>query len=69
MAIIEKQGDWYVATCPVLSPVGSQGRTKKKAMKNLKRVLSIYISSCFDLIVTEMIQEAKSVNGHYQSTA
>ncbi|MBF0446022.1 MAG: type II toxin-antitoxin system HicB family antitoxin [Magnetococcales bacterium] len=67
MAIIEKRGDWYIATCPIISPVGSQGRTKKEAVENLKRVLSIYISSCFDLIITEMINEAKSVNGACQS--
>ncbi len=57
---IEKQGDWYIATCPVLSPVGAQGKSEKDALKNLKSVLKIYIDGCFDSIVAEMIQESKA---------
>ncbi|MBF0446969.1 MAG: hypothetical protein HQL67_02090 [Magnetococcales bacterium] len=55
---IEKQGEWYIATCPALSPIGAQGKTKKDAMKNLRNVLRIYIDGCFDAIITELLQEA-----------
>jgi predicted RNase H-like HicB family nuclease len=61
-SVIEKQGDWYVATCPILSPIGAQGKTKKDALKNLRDVVRIYIDGCFDAIVTEMIQEAETTD-------
>ncbi|MBF0453744.1 MAG: hypothetical protein HQL72_02875 [Magnetococcales bacterium] len=57
---VEKQGDWYIATCPALSPIGAQGTTKKDAMKNLRNVLRIYIDGCFDSIISELIEEAKN---------
>ncbi|MBF0358349.1 MAG: hypothetical protein HQL70_07050 [Magnetococcales bacterium] len=62
MSIVEKHGDWYLATCPSFSTVGAQGRTKKDAIKNLRKVVSIYINALFDLVITEMIQEADHMN-------
>jgi predicted RNase H-like HicB family nuclease len=63
MSIVEKQGDWYLATCPTFSLVGAQGKTKKDAIKNLRKVVRIYISALFDLVVTEMIKDADHING------
>jgi predicted RNase H-like HicB family nuclease len=60
-SIIEKKGEWYIATCPALSPVGAQGKTKKDAMKKLRDVIRIYIDGCFESIVTELLEEAKFI--------
>ena len=59
-SIIEKQGDWYIATCPALSPIGAQGKTKKDAMKNLRDVVRIYIDGCFASIVTELLNDTEA---------
>ena len=47
--IIEKDTDInkYVATCPVLD-VWSQGSTKKKAEKNIREAVSLFLLSCFE---------------------
>ena len=41
-ALIEKEGDWYVATCPELDVV-SQGETVEEASKNLAEAVSIVL--------------------------
>ena len=38
---------WYIASCSVFD-VHSQGRTEKKAIKNLTEALTMFFISCFD---------------------
>jgi predicted RNase H-like HicB family nuclease len=41
-AIVEKEGDMYVALCPELD-VGSQGRTVEEATANLKEAVELFL--------------------------
>ena len=43
-AIIEKEGDGYVALCPEVD-VASQGATIDEARKNLKEALELFIET------------------------
>ncbi len=43
-AILEKEGDLYVALCPELD-VASQGATVEKAMANLKEAVELFLES------------------------
>lgn len=40
-ALIEREGDWYVALCPELD-VASQGATVEKARENLTEALELF---------------------------
>lgn len=44
---IEKKEGWYIACCPVLD-VFSQGKTEKKARKNLIETLKAFLTSCIE---------------------
>ncbi len=43
-AVIERDGDWYVALCPELD-VASQGETVEAARANLKEALELFFES------------------------
>ncbi|MCE0497472.1 MAG: type II toxin-antitoxin system HicB family antitoxin [Methylacidiphilales bacterium] len=43
-AVIEKEGKWYVATCPELG-VASQGRTLKEAHAMVQEAVSLFLES------------------------
>ena len=43
-AIIEKEGDGYVALCPVVD-VASQGATIDEARKNIKEALELFFET------------------------
>jgi predicted RNase H-like HicB family nuclease len=43
-AIIEKEGKWYVATCPELG-VSSQGRTMKKAHQMVQEAVNLFLET------------------------
>ncbi len=44
---LTKRKKWVVATCPVLD-LHSQGKTERKAKKNLSDALSLFFVSCFE---------------------
>ncbi len=44
---IVRKERWYVASCPALD-VFSQGETEKKAEKNLKETLCLFLTSCVE---------------------
>ena len=46
--IIEKEGDIFVASCPVLD-VFSQGFSHEEALKNLNEALVLFVETCFDM--------------------
>ena len=43
-AILEKEGDMYVALCPELD-VASQGKTVEEAVANLKEAVELFLES------------------------
>ena len=43
-AIIEREGDWYVATCPELD-VASQGHSVEEAKKNLFEAVHLFLET------------------------
>ena len=42
-AIIEKDGDWYVAYCPEIPGANSQGRTKAEARASLAEAIALIL--------------------------
>lgn len=42
-AIIERDGDWYVAYCPEVSGANGQGRTKEEARTNLAEAIALIL--------------------------
>ena len=42
-AIIERDGDWFVAYCPELPGANGQGRTKDEARKSLVDAISLIL--------------------------
>jgi len=63
-AIIEKDGQWYVAHCPELD-IASQGKSVKEARKNLKEAVALFFRHASpseianrmhsEVIVTQMV--------------
>jgi len=63
-AIIEKDGQWYVAHCPELD-IASQGKSVKEARKNLKDAIALFFQHASpseianrlhsEVIVTQMV--------------
>jgi predicted RNase H-like HicB family nuclease len=42
-AIIERDGEWYVAYCPEVPGANGQGRTKEEARSNLAEAISLIL--------------------------
>lgn len=42
-AIIERDGDWYVAFCPEIPGANGQGRTKDKARASLADAIALIL--------------------------
>jgi predicted RNase H-like HicB family nuclease len=42
-AIIERDGDWYVAYCPEIPGANGQGRTKEEARENLGEAIALIL--------------------------
>ena len=42
-AIIERDGEWYVAYCPEVPGANGQGRTKDEARKSLADAISLIL--------------------------
>jgi predicted RNase H-like HicB family nuclease len=36
---------WFIATCPALNHVASQGRTQQEALGNVKEAMEVYIET------------------------
>ena len=43
-AIIEHEGNWYVATCPELD-IASQGKTVEEARQNLHEAVQLFLET------------------------
>lgn len=44
---IEQQDGWYIAHCPPLD-VASQGKTRNKALENIKQACALFLESCIE---------------------
>jgi len=42
-AIIERDGDWYIAYCPEIPGANGQGRTKKQCLQNLSDAIELIL--------------------------
>ena len=42
-AVIEHDGDWYVAYCPEIPGANGQGRTKEEARQSLAEAISLIL--------------------------
>jgi predicted RNase H-like HicB family nuclease len=42
-AIIEQDGDWYIAYCPEILGANGQGRTKEECQKSLSEAISLIL--------------------------
>jgi predicted RNase H-like HicB family nuclease len=42
-AIIEQDGDWYIAYCPEIPGANGQGRTKPKVLQNLSEAIALIL--------------------------
>ncbi len=42
-AVIEQDGDWYIAYCPEVPGANGQGRTKDEARENLAEAIALIL--------------------------
>ena len=42
-AIIEKDGEWYIAYCPEVPGANGQGRTKQEARESLSEAIALIL--------------------------
>lgn len=42
-AIVERDGDWYIAYCAEIPGANGQGRTKDEALKNLSEAIKLVL--------------------------
>lgn len=47
-ALVEQEGDWFVALCPVLD-VASQGRTHDEALRALTEATKTFLATCYEM--------------------
>ncbi len=42
-AVIERDGDWYIAYCPEVQGANGQGRTKEEAKESLSEAIALIL--------------------------
>jgi len=42
-AIVEKDGEWFIAYCPEIPGANGQGRTKEECLKNLSDAIHLIL--------------------------
>jgi predicted RNase H-like HicB family nuclease len=42
-AVIERDGEWYIAFCPEVSGANGQGKTKEECLENLRGAISLIL--------------------------
>jgi predicted RNase H-like HicB family nuclease len=55
-AIIEEDGDWYIAYCPEIPGANGQGRTKDECRKNLADAISLILQDRRDNSSSKQLQ-------------
>jgi predicted RNase H-like HicB family nuclease len=59
-AVIEREGDWFVATCPELG-VASQGRTNQEAESMLHEAVELLLEEADDAEITRRLNRGVEV--------
>jgi predicted RNase H-like HicB family nuclease len=42
-AVIERDGDWFIAFCPEVPGANGQGRTKDECLENLRQAIALIL--------------------------
>jgi len=42
-AVIERDGDWFIAFCPEVSGANGQGRTKEECLESLREAIALIL--------------------------
>jgi predicted RNase H-like HicB family nuclease len=42
-AVVEKDGDWFIAFCPELPGANGQGKTKRECLDSLKAAIALIL--------------------------
>ena len=42
-AVVERDGEWFVAYCPEIPGANGQGRTKEEALESLSKAVSLIL--------------------------
>ena len=42
-AIVERDGEWFIAYCPEIAGANGQGKTKKECLKNLSDAINLIL--------------------------
>ncbi|MFB0516863.1 MAG: type II toxin-antitoxin system HicB family antitoxin [Candidatus Neomarinimicrobiota bacterium] len=42
-AVMEKDGDWYIAYCPEVPGANGQGRTREECLQSLKEAIALIL--------------------------
>ncbi len=42
-AVVEQDGDWYIAYCPEVPGANGQGRTREQCLQSLKEAISLIL--------------------------
>jgi len=42
-AIVEKDGEWFIAYCPEISGANGQGKTKEDCLQNLSEAIKLIL--------------------------
>ena len=57
-AIIEKDGEWYIAYCPEIPGANGQGKTKEECRKNLSEAISLILEDRRNDVLRVIPEEA-----------
>ncbi len=61
-AIIEKDGEWYIAYCPEIPGANGQGRTKEECRSSLAEAIRLILEDMHDLAVVAERREEKTID-------
>ena len=57
-AIIERDGEWYIAFCPEIPEANGQGKTKDEARENLAEAIALILEDRREESLRDMSPEA-----------
>ena len=43
MAVVERDGDWYIAYCPEIPGANGQGHTKEQCLHSLREAIALIL--------------------------
>ena len=58
-AIIEKDGDWYIAYCAEIPGANGQGKTKEECLDNLREAIELILEERREESLAGIVPEAQ----------